>query len=617
MNQGRAGLPGAVRKGTKTTMSTKTKKPPRVLTDHPATSPEASPATAAAARATIESGTFKPTLDLLRAHPHNPREGTDPDLEALVASMKGQGLLEPILVRRVDDEREAYVVLSGHRRWKAAEKLGWLSIDAREVKTDDAGALAIVLTANQQRLELDPVREGASLAELVRLSGGIKEAAARIGRTVPYVAERIGLPGLSKDWQKRFHERPWSLWPLRAWALLAGMVPEQQDAFAASSRVKMLLDDPMIDPKELEGELADWVRVLGKAPFPIEDAALVPQAGACGACPKQSQHRPGLFDTGEPVDLRAARCGDRACWELKSRRFLQARVATAKKEHGADLVVTLPDSHLGRAPQGVRVLQSHAYSKAKKGEKGAVPAISATAKGTEVSYVKVRKPSGPSGAHTERAKGPSLEDVRGQFEARQKMAALEAVCVHLTKRTPTARQLLAYVHAHGWESALSWQAKDNPEKTAKAMEEVLGCKTDDQAALLLWEGMEANDLVVSAGGTHVWGTGKQQVQQAAERLGKVMAIAAVLGVKPADLEAPVKEAVSKVKRPAALDQAEAKAAPDPKPAKARKGARGKAAAAGDSEQAQVDEARAMGTEEQDHASREATGASKPRAKRKG
>lgn len=593
-------------------------------------SPVATEATAAAARATIEGGTFKVPLSLLRPHEHNPRDpnaGADPELASLAESMLTQGLLEPILVRRVADEREAYVVLSGHRRWKAAAHLdaaghaGWVTIDAREVKTDDAGALAIVLTANQQRLALDPVREGASLAELVRLAGGIKEAAARIGRTVPYVAERIGLPGLSKGWQKRFHERPWSLWPLRAWALLAGMVPEQQDAFAASSRVTALLDDPMLDPKTLEGELADWVRVLGKAPFPIEDPALVPQAGACGACPKQSQHRAGLFDTGEPQDLRAARCGDRACWELKSRRFLQTRLAAAKKEHGEDVVVTLPESHVGRAPQGVRVLQAHAYQKAKKGEKGAVPAISATAKGTEVSYVKVRKTSGPSGVHKERAKGPTLEVLRMQWEGAKLVAAgeaIEKVCRGI--KAPPLDGFLAVVLVLGWED--SARHRDQ----AKRIEAHLAAGSPEKMLAAYWKEFTKDESQVARlfdVYAHFWqgqqpAQVKQTLEDAKDSLKTAATVAVCLGVDRSAVEAAIAEGMQSVPQPEALRVAEAaqaapakEQAPAPKPRKAR----GKAAAAGDSEQAQVDEARAMGMEEQDHASREATGSPKPRARK--
>lgn len=594
-------------------------------------SPVATEATAAAARATIEGGTFKVPLSLLRPHEHNPRDpnaGADPELASLAESMLTQGLLEPILVRRVADEREAYVVLSGHRRWKAAAHLdaaghaGWVTIDAREVKTDDAGALAIVLTANQQRLALDPVREGASLAELVRLAGGIKEAAARIGRTVPYVAERIGLPGLSKGWQKRFHERPWSLWPLRAWALLAGMVPEQQDAFAASSRVTALLDDPMLDPKTLEGELADWVRVLGKAPFPIEDPALVPQAGACAACPKQSQHRQGLFDTGEPQDLRAARCGDRACWELKSRRFLQTRLAAAKKEHGEDVVVTLPESHVGRAPQGVRVLQAHAYQKAKKGEKGAVPAISATAKGTEVAYVKVRKTSGSSGRHKERDRGPGLADLRLRWEGAKLVAAGEALGPILRSiDCPPVAGFLAIVLVEGWEAERGFGGRRSVEKELDAM---LRLETPEKMLAAAWKvflkDKHAPERIVGVY-ANFWNgqttAGAQQtVQQAKEQLRESAAKVALLGADPKAVEAAIAKALESVPMPEALrvaEKGEAKEDPPAAAPKARK-PRGKAAAAGDTEQAQVDEARRLGTEEQDHASDEALGR-KPRARK--
>lgn len=100
----------------------------------------------------------KVSIDKLKAFPNHPFRVIDDDLmERLVESIKTYGLQEPLLVVRDDEsDEESYYIISGHRRKRAYEKIGWKNIPVYELKIDKNKAIILMVDSNNQRRNLLP-----------------------------------------------------------------------------------------------------------------------------------------------------------------------------------------------------------------------------------------------------------------------------------------------------------------------------------------------------------------------------------------------------------------------------------------------------------------------------
>lgn len=115
------------------------------------------------------------------------------ELAGLMASMKQQGLLQPIGVMK---ERGSYTYLWGHRRIKAAQKLGWKTIDAHVTLSKDVSeedAIIINAVENLQRKDVSPFELGRLVSQLSKKGLSIGEISARMGTPRSRLKESLGL----------------------------------------------------------------------------------------------------------------------------------------------------------------------------------------------------------------------------------------------------------------------------------------------------------------------------------------------------------------------------------------------------------------------------------------
>ncbi|HZY71358.1 MAG TPA: ParB/RepB/Spo0J family partition protein [Thermoplasmata archaeon] len=129
----------------------------------------------------------------------NVREVRDADVRELAESIKEHGILEPVLVAKGGAEG-GWTLISGYRRCAAAKLANLRTVPAIEILTDAkkqgfavADARAIQLVENVQRQDLTPLEEARVLQELCDGGRTQKEVAAEIGKSQPYVANRIRL----------------------------------------------------------------------------------------------------------------------------------------------------------------------------------------------------------------------------------------------------------------------------------------------------------------------------------------------------------------------------------------------------------------------------------------
>lgn len=137
-------------------------------------------------------------LSAISANPYQPRSSMDADaLESLAASVRENGILQPLLVQ---PEGDGYRLIAGHRRLEAARIAGL--DEAPIVVRDQAGdnVLLLALVENLQRADLSPLDEAAAYRELSRRFGlSTEEIAARTGKSRSAVANSVRLLDLTPE----------------------------------------------------------------------------------------------------------------------------------------------------------------------------------------------------------------------------------------------------------------------------------------------------------------------------------------------------------------------------------------------------------------------------------
>ncbi|HEX2879682.1 MAG TPA: ParB/RepB/Spo0J family partition protein, partial [Polyangiaceae bacterium] len=121
------------------------------------TTPPSQPAPVATPATSAVGGTvFSCAIEKLSPQPGQPRQYFDPTaLEELAQSIREHGLIEPLLVRRIGQDR--FEIIAGERRWRAAQIAGLEAIPAVIRRVPDEAAIAMALIENIQREDLNPL----------------------------------------------------------------------------------------------------------------------------------------------------------------------------------------------------------------------------------------------------------------------------------------------------------------------------------------------------------------------------------------------------------------------------------------------------------------------------
>lgn len=122
---------------------------------------------------------------------------TEESLQELAGSIKEHGVLQPVLVRPINEQ---YEIIAGERRWRAAEMAGLKIIPVIVKEMQDIEAAEISLVENLQREDLSPVEEANAYKYLIEQFNYTQElVAARVGKSRAYVANTIRLLNLSNE----------------------------------------------------------------------------------------------------------------------------------------------------------------------------------------------------------------------------------------------------------------------------------------------------------------------------------------------------------------------------------------------------------------------------------
>ncbi|MDD3677063.1 chromosome partitioning protein ParB [Thauera propionica] len=142
-----------------------------------------------------------PTI-ALQPGKYQPRTRMDPgSLEELAASIKAQGIMQPIMVRPVGDD--AYEIIAGERRWRASQIAGLAEVPCLVRDIPDEAALAMSLIENIQREDLNPLEEASGIQRLIdEFEMTHQQAADAVGRSRPAASNLLRLLNLAKPVQE-------------------------------------------------------------------------------------------------------------------------------------------------------------------------------------------------------------------------------------------------------------------------------------------------------------------------------------------------------------------------------------------------------------------------------
>ncbi len=278
-------------------------------------------------------------IENLIPSPHNPRkhfdEGKLAELARSLASDLGQEV--PLLVRPHPDVDGAYEILDGERRWRASKLAELKTLEAKVIDCDNAKALEITVVANLQREDITALEEASGVASLLAGGRDVDTIARDLGKSVAWVYLRAKLINLSPEWRKAATVKAKDGRDSEVYGWPASML-EQIARFPAPAQAEMLKNWQVCradSAKQLSAILdREYTMLLKSAPWKLDDADLIPKAGACSACPKRSSCQQQLF-TGVGKD---DRCTDAPCWKAKGAALTDRREKELRAEH-PDLVV--------------------------------------------------------------------------------------------------------------------------------------------------------------------------------------------------------------------------------------------------------------------------------------
>jgi ParB family chromosome partitioning protein len=189
------------------------------------------------APSTMRSGVLQLAIERISPDPHQPRQRFDRDsLAELATSIRAQGVLQPILVRRSGD---GYIIVAGERRWRAAQQAGLHEVPALVRDLAESASFEIALVENVQREDLTALEEAEAYRRLIDEHGlNQEDVAKRVGRDRSTIANALRLLRLPDEVKTAVSEGALSMGHARA--LLAIEDPDRMIQLARQAMARGL-----------------------------------------------------------------------------------------------------------------------------------------------------------------------------------------------------------------------------------------------------------------------------------------------------------------------------------------------------------------------------------------
>lgn len=286
--------------------------------------------TSAAGNAPAAQSDYKSILwKDLETSPTNPRRRIDETtIESLAASIKTQGILEPLIVR---EKGKKYEIVCGERRYRAAQVAALTELPCLVRKLSDEQVLDIQIHENLHREDIHPMDEAYGYQFLREtLACDVKELALRVGKSEGYVLNRLKLNQLIREAQKDVDD---GLLPLVFALEIAKYTPEiQKIVYGEVYNKEYKYQGNNYVSVPIRGQTVPWRsfvewintnvhRLLSKAPFDPKATNLRADGLACVNCPERTGAAVGLFEPNK-VGKKDA-CLNPACFLTKAKNHIE------------------------------------------------------------------------------------------------------------------------------------------------------------------------------------------------------------------------------------------------------------------------------------------------------
>ena len=231
----------------------------------------------------------------IRPNSYQPRSHFDEEsMGSLAASIREVGLLQPVLVRQLEDEEDSYELIAGERRWRAARRAGLQTIPVLVQVADDVASLEQALVENLHRVDLNALEEAAAYQQLIDEFGLTHEqVATRMGKGRATVTNTLRLLQLPTGAQRALAERTISAGHARA---LLGT----PDRALQEKMVEQIVEEGLTvrAVEELVRQGGSELRVVPDAPEAEEQSPV--SAGTTSGTTEPSTRRPSVRKLPEP-----------------------------------------------------------------------------------------------------------------------------------------------------------------------------------------------------------------------------------------------------------------------------------------------------------------------------
>ena len=149
----------------------------------------------------IETQKNKLSVSDLVPNKYQPRKIFDEEnLNELTNSIRERGILQPIIVRKSNEEQSKFEIIAGERRWLAAQKAGLHNVPVVITEADDLKSLEFAIVENVQRHDLNPLEEAQGYKKLIdKFSYDQEKVSKFIGKSRSYIANALRLLSLPDD----------------------------------------------------------------------------------------------------------------------------------------------------------------------------------------------------------------------------------------------------------------------------------------------------------------------------------------------------------------------------------------------------------------------------------
>lgn len=256
-------------------------------------------------------------------------------IDELAADIKHKGVLQPLLVRPHAKDKNKREIVCGERRWRAAQLAGVAEVPVIVRALTDQEATEAQIAENLQREDIHELEEAVSYQALLATAKcSVAELAARVSKDVGYVTRRLSLNNLIEPARKDFFDGHITLGhALELAAREPGVQQQALDHIYGGRGAHQRRQKEAGTVKDLRWWLQNNTEIdLSKAPWPLDDATLVPAQGACTTCAFRTGTTPGLFPDAGNDNL----CTNPEGYKTKMKAWFVRAAAAIKEKTGQD-----------------------------------------------------------------------------------------------------------------------------------------------------------------------------------------------------------------------------------------------------------------------------------------